>query len=43
MIDLSENGAQPKHSAAIASSVFNGEIYNHNEILTEFGDAGPFA
>ena len=41
VIDLSENGAQPMHSACNRYVlVFNGEIYNHNEILTELEDAG---
>ena len=36
VIDLSENGAQPMHSACDRYVlVFNGEIYNHHDIRTE--------
>jgi len=41
VIDLSENGAQPMHSACNRYVlVFNGEIYNHHAIRAELEDHG---
>ena len=41
IIDLSENGAQPMHSACNRYVlVFNGEIYNHHTIRAELEDHG---
>ncbi|MEE2746257.1 MAG: asparagine synthase (glutamine-hydrolyzing) [Pseudomonadota bacterium] len=41
IIDLSENGAQPMHSACNRYVlVFNGEIYNHQTIRAELEDHG---
>ena len=41
VIDLSENGAQPMHSACNRFVlVFNGEIYNHNNIRAELEEHG---
>ena len=41
VIDLSENGAQPMHSACNRYVlVFNGEIYNHHRIRTELENGG---
>jgi len=41
VIDLSENGAQPMHSACNRYVlVFNGEIYNHHTIREELEDHG---
>jgi asparagine synthase (glutamine-hydrolysing) len=41
VIDLSENGAQPMHSACNRFVlVFNGEIYNHNNLRTELEEQG---
>jgi len=41
VIDLSENGAQPMHSACNRYVlVFNGEIYNHQTIRKELEDRG---
>ena len=41
VIDLSENGAQPMHSACNRYVlVFNGEIYNHHDIRIELEEKG---
>ena len=41
IIDLSEGGAQPKHSADGALTItFNGEIYNYRELRAELQAKG---
>lgn len=44
IVDLSERGAQPMHSACGRYVLtFNGEIYNHQSLRKELEEAGPIA